>query len=78
MAAYTLADIAKVLGTRYNESSTYTLETHRSADRKLSESSCLKKVGEIKDFTSDDFSTMVIIECPDPKKKTGLRALFNR
>ena len=76
MAFYTLADIAKALGTRYNESSTYTLATHRGASRKLSENPALEEVGEIKDFTSDDSGTMVILELPVPKKKAGFRALF--
>ena len=77
MALYTLQDIAKVLDHRYNNTSTYTLETHRSAATKMSNNRLLKKAGEIPDFTSDDFSTMVILELPAPKEKSALRSLFN-
>jgi len=63
MAAYTNEDIKRELGRKYNETSSYTLETHRGAYAKITaEPDKFKAVGKILDFTTTETGTMIIVE----------------
>lgn len=71
MGCLTMEDVKRALGRKYNENSTYTIQTQSGAFDKLYGDKNLKRAGEIDDFTG---GRMVILELPDPDKpkKAGI------
>ncbi len=63
---YSMDDIKKILGDKYNPDREYVLETNRGAANRFIVG--WKPVGSVNDSTQNDDGVMVIMESPTPKE----------